>query len=144
MQAIDKFWQGIRDLLKGTKFAYLVNTPLVIGGKKFNLTVVFNHEYNSLENKVVGILLMLLGKGFFISDVENALVWVNNQKLNDLWSTVKDELQKPEYVHLVKVPINGGNYNLEPLFVATKDEYSVLISKFSEPAKTVRVQFRLI
>ena len=131
MQAIDKFWQGIRDLLKGTKFAYLVNTPLVIGGKKFNLTVVFNHEYNSLENKVVGILLMLLGKGFFISDVENALVWVNNQKLNDLWSTVKDELQKPEYVHLVKVPINDSIdwFNFKPKIL--KNLWKLILKKES-------------
>ena len=50
----------------------------------------------------------------------------NKSKLNSLWTGIKTELQKPNYVYLVKtpIPINNKNYDLKLLFEAAQSSFA--------------------
>ena len=141
--ALDLLWSGIKDELKKPEYAHLSKTPIGIDRKNYNLEFLLTAAKDDVEYAKEGSELPAQAKKK-LQELVNAVVIP--QKLKDalaktaldlLWSEIKSELKKPDYAYLVKNPmlVNGNNYNLEPLFVAVKNEYGVLGSQLSDPAK---------
>ena len=126
------------DALLNPQYAYLAKTPisikkegeevykgslepLFLAAKRFG--VVSWEEF--AEVKIPGFRKMIWDFSFLFSvgesDINAAFAAAdakNKPKLNNLWTAIKDELKKPEYVYLVKTPIliNSKNYDLKILF----------------------------
>ena len=143
--ALDLLWSEIKSELK-TKYAYLSKNPILVNGNKYNLEPLFTAAKNDAQYEKKGSELPAPAKNKLQELVDavvipqkfkDALDVKNNEKLDAFWSEIKSELKKPEYAHLSRTPIlvNGNNYNLELLFVAVKNEYRVLGSQLSDPAK---------
>ena len=143
--ALDLLWSEIKSELK-TKYAYLSKNLILINGNNYNLEPLFTAAKNDAQYEKKGSELSVQAKDklqelvnavVIPQKLKDALDVKNNEKLDAFWSESKSELKKPEYPHLSKTPIliNGNNYNLEPLFVAVKNEYGVLGSQLSDPAK---------
>ena len=143
--ALDLLWSEIKSELK-TKYAYLFKNPILVNGNKYNLEPLFTaakddtqyaKEGSELSVQAKDKLQELVNAVVIPQKLKDALDAKNNEKLDAFWSEIKSELKKPNYAYLVKTPIliNGNNYNLEPLFVAVKNEYHVLGSQLSDPAK---------
>ena len=144
-KALDLLWSEIKSELK-TKYAHLSKTLIKIDRTDYDLKPLFAAAKNDVQYAKEGSELPVQAKnklqelvnGVVISQkLKDALDVKNNEKLDAFWSEIKSELKKPDYAYLVKTPIliNGNNYNLEPLFVAVKNEYSVLGSQLSDSAK---------
>ena len=140
--ALDLLWSEIKSELK-TKYAHLSKTLIKIDGTNYDLKVLFAAAKDDAQYRKEGSELPAPAKNK-LQDLVNAVVIPRKLKdalaktaLDLLWSEIKSELKKPDYAYLVKTPIlvKGNNYNLEPLFVAAKNEYHVLGSKLSDPAK---------
>ncbi len=142
--ALDLLWSEIKSELK-TKYAYLSKTLILVNGNNYNLEPLFTAAKNDTQYQKKGSELPVRAKKklqelvdavVIPQKLKDALDVKNNEKLDAFWSESKSELKKPEYAHLSKTPIlvNGNNYNLEPLFVAVKNEYRVLGSQLSGPA----------
>ena len=143
--ALDLLWSEIKSELK-TKYAYLSKTLILVNGNNYNLEPLFTAAKNDAQYEKEGSELPAQAKNklqelvnavVIPQKLKDALDVKNNEKLDAFWSEIKSELKKPEYAHLSKTPIlvNGNNYNLEPLFVAVKNEYGVLGSQLSDSAK---------
>ena len=143
--ALDLLWSEIKSELK-TKYAYLSKNPILVNGNNYNLKPLLTAAKNDAQYEKKGSELSVQAKDklqelvnavVIPQKLKDALDVKNNEKLDAFWSEIKSELKKPEYAYLVKTPIlvKGNNYNLEPLFVAVKNEYSVLGSQLSDPAK---------
>ena len=143
--ALDLLWSEIKSELK-TKYAYLSKAPIGIDETDYDLTPLLNAAKDDVEYAKKGSELPAQAKNKLqelVDDVvipqkfKDALDAKNNEKLDAFWSEIKSELKKPEYAHLSKTQIlvKGNNYNLEPLFVAVKNEYRVLGSQLSDSAK---------
>ena len=143
--ALDLLWSEIKSELK-TKYAYLSKAPIGIDETNYDLEPLFTAAKNDAQYEKKGSELSVQAKDKLqelVNDVvipqkfKDALDVKNNEKLDAFWSKIKSEMKKPDYAYLVKTPIlvNGNNYNLEPLFVAVKNEYGVLGSQLSDPAK---------
>ncbi len=143
--ALDLLWSEIKSELK-TKYAYLSKNLILINGNNYNLEPLFTAVKNDAQYEKKGSELSVQAKDKLqelVNDVvisqklKDALDVKNNEKLDAFWSEIKSELKKPDYAYLVKTPIlvNGNNYNLEPLFIAVKNEYGVLGSQLSDSAK---------
>ena len=143
--ALDLLWSEIKSELK-TKYAYLSKNPILVNGNKYNLEPLFTAAKNDAQYEKKGSELSVQAKDklqelvnavVIPQKLKDALDVKNNEKLDAFWSEIKSELKKPDYAYLVKTPIlvKGNNYNLEPLFVAVKNEYRVLGSQLSDPAK---------
>ncbi len=143
--ALDLLWSEIKSELK-TKYAYLSKNLILINGNNYNLEPLFTAAKNDAQYEKKGSELSVQAKDklqelvnavVIPQKLKDALDVKNNEKLDAFWSEIKSELKKPNYAYLVKTPIlvNGNNYNLEPLFVAVKNEYRVLGSQLSDPAK---------
>ncbi len=143
--ALDLLWSEIKFELK-TKYAYLSKAPIGIDEKDYDLEPLFAAAKDDTQYAKEGSELPVQAKNKLqelVNDVvipqklKDALDVKNNEKLDAFWSKIKSELKKPEYAHLSKTPIlvNGNNYNLEPLFIAVKNEYGVLGSQLSDSAK---------
>ena len=143
--ALDLLWSEIKSELK-TKYAYLFKNPILVNGNKYNLEPLFTaakddtqyaKEGSELSVQAKDKLQELVNAVVIPQKLKDALDAKNNEKLDAFWSEIKSELKKPNYAYLVKTPIliNGNKYNLEPLFVAVKNEYHVLGSQLSDPAK---------
>ena len=142
---LDLLWSEIKSELK-TKYAYLSKNPILVNGNNYNLKPLLTAAKNDAQYEKKGSELPALAKNklqelvnavVIPQKLKDALDVKNNEKLDAFWSEIKSELKKPEYAHLSKTPIlvKGNKYNLEPLFVAVKNEYSVLGSQLSDPAK---------
>ena len=140
--ALDLLWSEIKSELK-TKYAHLSKTLIKIDRKDHNLEPLFTAAKNDAQYEKKGSELPVQAKKK-LQELVDAVVIPRKLKdalaktaLDLLWSEIKSKLKKPDYAYLVKTPIlvKGNNYNLEPLFVAAKNEYHVLGSKLSEPAK---------
>ena len=142
---LDLLWSEIKSELK-TKYAHLSKTFIKIGRKDYKLESLFTAAKNDAQYEKKGSELPVQAKKklqelvnavVIPQKLKDALDVKNNEKLDAFWSEIKSEMKKPEYVYLVKTPIlvNGNNYDLEPLFVAVKNEYGVLGSQLSDPAK---------
>ena len=143
--ALDLLWSEIKSELK-TKYAYLSKVPIGIDETDYDLEPLFAAAKNDAQYEKKGSELSVQAKDKLqelVNDVvipqkfKDALDVKNNEKLDAFWSKIKSEMKKPDYAYLVKTPIlvNGNNYNLEPLFVAVKNEYGVLGSQLSDSAK---------
>ncbi len=143
--ALDLLWSEIKSELK-TKYAYLSKNPILVNGNKYNLEPLFTAAKNDAQYEKKGSelpapaknkLQELVNAVVIPQKLKDALDFKNNENLDAFWSESKSELKKPEYAHLSKTPIliNGNNYNLEPLFIAVKNEYGVLGSQLSDSAK---------
>ena len=143
--ALDLLWSEIKSELK-TKYAYLSKTPILVNGNNYNLEPLFTAAKDDTQYAKKGSELSVQAKDklqelvdavVIPQKLKDALDVKNNEKLDAFWSEIKSELKKPDYAYLVKTPIlvKGNNYNLEPLFVAFKNEYRVLGSQLSDPAK---------
>ena len=143
--ALDLLWSEIKSELK-TKYAYLSKNSILVNGNNYNLEplstaakddVQYAKEGSELPAPAKNKLQELVNAVVIPQKLKDTLDVKNNEKLDAFWSEIKSELKKPEYAHLSKTPIlvNGNNYNLEPLFVAVKNEYGVLGSQLSDPAK---------
>ena len=143
--ALDLLWSEIKSELK-TKYAYLSKNPILVNGNNYNLEPLLTAAKNDVQYEKKGSELSVQAKDklqelvnavVIPQKLKDALDVKNNEKLDAFWSEIKSELKKPDYAYLVKTPIlvKGNNYNLEPLFVAVKNEYSVLGSQLSDPAK---------
>ena len=143
--ALDLLWSEIKSELK-TKYAYLFKNPILVNGNNYNLEplstaakddVQYAKEGSELPAQAKDKLQELVNAVVIPQKLKDALDVKNNEKLDAFWSEIKSELKKPEYAHLSKTPIliNGNNYNLEPLFIAVKNEYGVLGSQLSDSAK---------
>ena len=143
--ALDLLWSEIKSELK-TKYAYLSKNPILVNNNNYNLQLLFVAAKNDTQYEKKGSELPVQAKKklqelvdavVIPQKLKDALDVKNNEKLDAFWSEIKSELKKPEYTHLSKTPIlvNGNNYNLEPLFVAVKNEYGVLGSQLSDSAK---------
>ena len=143
--ALDLLWSEIKSELK-TKYAYLSKAPIGIDETNYDLEPLFTAAKNDAQYEKEGSELSVQAKDKLqelVNDVvipqkfKDALDVKNNEKLDAFWSKIKSEMKKPDYAYLVKTPIlvNGNNYNLEPLFVAVKNEYGVLGSQLSDSAK---------
>ena len=144
--ALDLLWSDIKDELKKSEYAYLSKTLIKIDRKDYNLEPLFTAAKNDAQYEKKGSelpaqakdkLQELVNAVVIPQKLKDALDVKNNEKLDAFWLEIKSELKKPNYVYLVKTPIliNGNNYNLEPLFVAVKNEYHVLGSQLSDSAK---------
>ena len=143
--ALDLLWSGIKDELKKPEYAHLSKTPIGIDRKNYNLEFLLTAAKDDVEYAKEGSELPAQAKKKLQELVDAVVIPqkfkdaldVKNKKLDAFWSEIKSELKKPEYAHLSKTPIlvNGNNYNLEPLFVAVKNEYGVLGSQLSDSAK---------
>ncbi len=142
---LDLLWSEIKSELK-TKYAHLSKTPITIEEKEYKLELLFAAAKDDTQYKKRGSELLVQAKNKLqelvndivtAQNVKDALDVKNNENLNTLWSGIRDELKKLEYAHLSKTPIlvNGNNRNLEPLFIAVKNEYRVLGSQLSDRAK---------
>ena len=138
---LDLLWSEIKSELK-TKYAHLSKTNIEIDGKDYKLEPLFTAAKNDTQYRKEGSELSAQAKKK-LQELVNAVVIpqkfrdaLANTALDLLWSEIKSEL-KTKYAHLSKTPIlvNGNNYNLEPLFVAVKNEYRVLGSQLSDSAK---------
>ena len=143
--ALDLLWSEIKSELK-TKYAHLSKTLIKIGRKDYKLESLFvaakddvqyAKEGSELPVQAKKRLQELVNAVVIPQKLKDALDVKNNEKLDAFWSEIKSELKKPDYAYLVKTPIlvKGNNYNLEPLFVAVKNEYGFLGSQLSDPAK---------
>ena len=143
--ALDLLWSEIKFELK-TKYAYLSKAPIGIDEKDYDLEPLFAaakddtqyaKEGSELPAPAKNKLQELVNAVVIPQKLKDALDVKNNEKLDAFWSEIKSEMKKPDYAYLVKTPIlvKGNNYNLEPLFVAIKNEYRVLVSQLSDPAK---------
>ena len=143
--ALDLLWSEIKSELK-TKYAYLSKNPILVNGDNYNLEPLFTaakddtqyaKEGSELPAQAKNKLQELVNAVVIPQKLKDALDVKNNEKLDAFWSEIKSELKKPDYAYLVKTPIlvKGNNYNLEPLFVAVKNEYRVLGSQLSDSAK---------
>ena len=143
--ALDLLWSEIKSELK-TKYAYLSKNPILVNGNNYNLEPLSTAAKNDAQYEKKGSelpapaknkLQELVNAVVIPQKLKDALDVKNNEKLDAFWSEIKSELKKPEYAHLSKTSIlvNGNNYNLEPLFVAVKNEYGVLGSQLSDSAK---------
>ena len=143
--ALDLLWSGIKDELKKPEYAYLSKTLIKIDRKDYKLEPLFTAAKNDAQYEKKGSELPVQAKKKLQELVDAVVIPqkfkdaldVKNKKLDAFWSEIKSELKKPDYAYLVKTPIliNGNNYNLEPLFVAVKNEYGVLGSQLSDSAK---------
>ena len=134
LTALEKY-QELNDILvklKQPQYRHLVETSILIDDLEINVGKINSEPL--LREKT---LQDLYQKGITAQNLKDTLDVKNNEKLDAFWTEIKSELKKPEYAHLSKTPIliNGNNYNLEPLFIAVKNEYGVLGSKLSELAK---------
>ena len=134
-----------QDALLNSQYAYLVKTPISIKkeGKEYKRSleplflaakrfgVVSWEEF--AEVKIPGFREIIWDFCFLFSVGEREINAAfaatdakNKPKLNNLWSGIKDELKKPEYVYLVKTPIliNNENYGLEPLFKVAQSGFA--------------------
>ena len=119
---LDTFWLGIKDELKKPKYAHLVNLPISIKGKLYNLELLFAAVSKELlEPEESEKLSELVQNKITSQQFKDALA---KTALDLLWSGIKDELKKPEYAHLSKTPITikEKEYDLELLYVAAKDD----------------------
>ena len=143
--ALDLLWSEIKSELK-TKYAYLSKNPILVNGNNYNLEPLFVAAKDDTQYEKKGSELSVQAKdklqelvnAVVISQkLKDALDVKNNENLDAFWSEIKSELKKPDYAYLVKTQIlvKGNNYNLEPLFVAVKNEYRVLGSQLSDSAK---------
>ncbi len=141
--ALDLLWSGIKDELKKPEYVHLSKTLIKIDRKDYKLEPLFTAAKNDAQYAKKGSELPAQAKNKLQELVDDVVI---PQKFKDasaktaldlLWSEIKSELKKPDYAYLVKTPIliNGNNYNLEPLFVAVKNEYGVLGSQLSDSAK---------
>ncbi len=131
-----------QDALLNPKYAYLAKTPisikkevyeslepLFIAAKRFGVLETWE-EFAKI--KIPGFKKMIRDFYFFPieeSDINAAFAAAdakNKPKLNNLWTAIKDELKKPEYVYLVKTPIliNNENYDLELLFEVAQSSFT--------------------
>ncbi len=144
--ALDLLWSGIKDELKKPEYAYLSKTLIKIDETDYDLEPLFAvakddvqyaKEGSELPAQAKDKLQELVNAVVIPQKLKDALDVKNNENLDAFWSESKSELKKPEYAHLSKTPIliNGNNYNLEPLFIAVKNEYGVLGSQLSDSAK---------
>ena len=131
-----------QDALLNPKYAYLVKTPILVNGNNYNLEPLFiaSKRFGVLKRreefakiKIPGFREIIWDFRFLSSvgesDINAAFAAAdakNKPKLNNLWTAIKDELKKPEYVYLVKTPIliNNKNYDLEPLFEAAQSGFA--------------------
>ena len=143
--ALDLLWSEIKSELK-TKYSHLSKTLIKIDWTDYDLKLLFaaakddiqyRKEGSELSAQAKDKLQELVNAVVIPQKLKDALDAKNNEKLDAFWSEIKSELKKPEYTHLSKTPIlvKGNNYNLEPLFVAVKNEYRVLGSQLSDSAK---------
>ena len=133
LTALEKY-QELNDILvklKEHQYRHLVETSILIDDLEINVGKINSEPL--LREKT---LQDLYQKGITAQNLKDTLDVKNNEKLDAFWSEIKSEL-KTKYAYLSKtsILINGNNYNLEPLFVAVKNEYSVLGSQLSDPAK---------
>ena len=142
---LDLLWSEIKSELK-TKYSHLSKTLIKIDETDYDLEPLFAaakddtqyaKEGSELPAQAKDKLQELVNAVVIPQKLKDALDVKNNEKLDAFWSEIKSELKKPDYAYLVKTPIlvNGNNYNLEPLFVAVKNEYGVLGSQLSDSAK---------
>ena len=122
-----------QDPLLNPQYAYLAKNPILINGNNYNLEPLFvaakrfgvisQEEFAKI--KIPGFREIIWDFCFLSSvgerEINAALTTAdaeNKPKLNNLWTGIKDELKKPEYVYLVKTPIliDDENYDLKLLF----------------------------
>ena len=136
-----------QDALLNPEYAYLAKTPISIkkGGEevyKGSLEPLFlaAKRFGVLKTweefakiKIPGFREIIWDFTFLSlvneSDINAAFLAAdgeNKPKLNSLWTGIKDELQKPNYVYLVKtpIPINNKNYDLKLLFEAAQSSFA--------------------
>ena len=135
-----------QDALLNPQYAYLAKTPISIekGEKVYKVSLeplfIAAKRFGALKTaeefskvKIPGFRKMIWDFRFLFSvwesDINAAFAAAdaeNKPKLNNLWTGIKDELKKPEYVYLVKTPIliNDENYDLEPLFEVAQSGFA--------------------
>ena len=121
--ALVLLWFGIKDELQRPEYAHLVNLPISIEGKLYNLELLFAAASKDLllEPEELEKLSELVQNKITSQQFKDALA---KTTLDLLWSEIKSELKKPEYAYLSKTPITikGKEYDLDLLFVAAKDD----------------------
>ena len=133
-----------QDALLNPKYAYLAKTPISIkkGGKEYKGSLeplflaakkfgVVKTQEEFSKVKIPGFREIVWDFKFLSSFVNKSNINAsfkaadaeNKTKLNNLWTGIKDELKKPDYVYLVKTPIliNNKNYDLKLLFETAHD-----------------------
>ena len=133
-----------QDALLNPQYAYLAKTPISIkkGGKEYKGSLeplflaakkfgVVKTQEEFSKVKIPGFREIVWDFKFLSSFVNKSNINVsfkaadaeNKTKLNNLWTGIKDELKKPDYVYLVKTPIliNNKNYDLKLLFETAHD-----------------------
>ena len=135
-----------QDALLNPQYAYLAKTPISIekGEKVYERSLeplfIVAKRFGVLKTweefvkiKIPGFREIIWDFTFLFfvkeTDINAAFAAAdakNKPKLNNLWTAIKDELKKPEYVYLVKTPIliNDKNYDLEPLFKVTQSGFA--------------------
>ena len=136
-----------QDALLNSEYAYLAKTPisikkegrevyktslepLFLAAKRFGVLKTWE-EFAKIKIPGFREIIWDFTFLFFVkeTDIDAAFAATdseNKPKLNNLWTAIKDELKKPEYVYLVKTPIliNNKNYDLEPLFKVTHSSFA--------------------
>ena len=124
---LNNLWTAIKSELKKPEYAHLSKTPIPINNKNYDLKLLFEAAQSSFAGN--GYDLDLAAK-MKLQDLVNANIDAQNLKdalantaIDLLWSEIKDELKKPEYIYLVKTPIliNNEDYDLKFLFDAAHD-----------------------
>ena len=148
--AINLLWSETKSELK--TYAHLSTTNIEIDGTRYDLRHVFAAAKDDIQYEKKVSELSFLGAYYQLKKLVNANITAqklkvaltaadakNNEKLDALWSNIKDELKKPEYTYLAKntIKVDWTDYNLEVLFTAAKDDtqYRKEGSELPDPAK---------
>ena len=148
---LDAFWTNIKDELQKPEYAHLSKTPIGIDGTNYNLEPLFTAAKDDAQYGKKGSELLaqakdklqgLVNANITAQKLKDALDVKNNEKLDAFWSDIKDELKKPEYANLAKIPIRIGekDYDLDSLFIAAQNEVDVAGSELTTPGAKTKLQ----
>ena len=135
---INQLWLGIKDEIKKPENYFLIEIPIEIpipSGKLYDLGPLYKAAQTELATSGSSLttggarekLLELVDAGLDSQKVNDELSNQNDfgvfRSASVLWQAHIQELAKPKYAHLIKVPIKigGGSYVLEPLFAAVQN-----------------------
>ena len=116
----DKKWETLKPQLStysGFKF-----TSIKIGSKTYTLTALWpklliDEDGYNFKGNARSQLLALTQNNITWDQIKTELDKLNNQKLNDLWSTIQPLLNNYKNLSPALIPFNNKDYNISQLFV---------------------------
>ena len=100
---LEKFWESLKSELKKDKYKSLINFSITVEGKKDNFTDLFSAAKSGKKiselaaDERVKLRKLFKSKTSFSKLRSDLELNLKNEKLEELWSEIKDELKKPQY-----------------------------------------------